>query len=88
MCRGQRDGTPLHNASPEGHVDAVKYLIEEGQVDPSLCHDENGSTPLHLAAQNGHFQVVKYLTQEKQCDPNNPNKVNNTPLHSAHLVVN
>ena len=45
--------TPLHlckHRRVRFHV--VKYLIEEGQADPS-CQDENGSTPLHLAAREG-----------------------------------
>ena len=78
------DSTNLHDASQKGHLDVVKYLVEESMVDPS-CQDEDGVTPLHLATENGHLQVVKYLTQEKKCDPEIRNKDNDTPLHLAAL---
>ena len=54
--------TPLHCASSNGHLDAVKLLIENG-ADPEDIN-ENGWTPLHGAAQNGHLRVVKYFIDD------------------------
>nr|prf alpha latrotoxin [Latrodectus tredecimguttatus] len=49
---------PLHQAARYGHLDIVKYLVEEEflSVDGSKT-----DTPLCYASENGHFTVVQYL---------------------------
>ena len=71
--------TPLHSASFNGHIEVVKYLIEQ-------CHanveekDNSGWTPLHYASVNGQIEVAKYLIE--QCHANVEAKDNdgNTPF--------
>ena len=48
-CPGPLGLMPLHLASEQGHLDVVKYLVIEQQIDP-LCEDQNGNTPLHTSA--------------------------------------
>ena len=53
--------TPLHLASQRGHLDVVKYLVIEQQIDP-LCEDEYGNTPFHRACAGGCQAVVEFQT--------------------------
>ena len=46
----------LVNAAGEGHLDIVKYLIEEGSGIPP--------SSLIQAVSNGHFEVIKYLVEK------------------------
>lgn len=48
-------------AAREGHVDAVRALIE-GKVDLDLA-DPDGTTPLILALMNGHWDAAKLLVE-------------------------
>ena len=59
---------PLLLASAGGHLDTVKYLVEECHCDPTV--DKAGQTPLALAYSKRHLETVKYLVQEQQCNPN------------------
>ena len=80
----------IHLASENGHIDIVKYLVDELLCDIN-CFDGNKASPLHLAASNGHLAIVEYLTSDKMCDPQVPDIDGNTPLHLAtkynHLDV-
>ena len=70
-------------AAMHGHVDIVRYLVEEADIDPNSA-DTDGWTALHFAAYNGHLDVVRYLVEEaKVQDPNKPNKDGCTPIHVA-----
>jgi len=53
--------TALTRASENGHLEVVKYLVENGA---DLNRGENvgrGATALMFASQEGHIEVVKYL---------------------------
>lgn len=52
-----------------GHLDIVKFLIEEIKVDPHEAAYED-KTPLLISAEKGHLEVVKYLIEEIKVDPN------------------
>ena len=73
------------DASFNGHLDVVQYLVDTHHCDP-LCQDEKYQfTSLHSASQNGHLDVVRYFTTFYQCDPLVKNASNDTPLHLAAL---
>ena len=56
------DGNPLIMAAKNGHLNVVKYLVEEGaDVNAHVMGDE---TPLIRAAWSGHLDVVKYLVEQ------------------------
>ena len=65
MCRGFGGRAPLHCAYDRGHLDVVKYLIDDQKVDPS-CRDE---APLHIACVTGQLSVVRVLVEDYLCDP-------------------
>lgn len=50
----------------EGHLEVIKYLIEQ-QVEVN-AKDDRGSTSLPAAAYNGHLEVVKWLEMNR-CSP-------------------
>lgn len=52
--------TALHKAAFWGHIDAVKYLVNELHLD-SNAQDADGDSPLHDAARFGHASVVQAL---------------------------
>ena len=58
----------LHNAIVnaaivDGHLDIVRYLIEEVGCDPNI-RENDGLNALHCAANRGHLNIVKYLIVE------------------------
>ncbi len=50
--------TPLSLACANGHLDTVKYLVNEHRCDPGTVN-KAGDTPLSLACANGHLDTVK-----------------------------
>ena len=74
--------TPLHCASVGSHLNVLKYLIDDLQINPS-SPDEDGATPLHVASANGCIDMVKYLVEKKHCDPMLRNKKGNNSLNMA-----
>jgi ankyrin repeat protein len=88
---GRRAGwTPLHVAARYNHLELVRYLVAEQQVDP-MCQAEDSSTPLHKACHDDNMDVVVYLVNAMSqhlplkdvvsCRGSN----GRTPLHSAAL---
>jgi ankyrin repeat protein len=58
---------PLVSAAFKGHLQLVKYLVEEAAADVR-CTGPNGSTTLMLAAGGGHIDVVDYLRGRQDID--------------------
>ena len=51
--------TPLYIAAQQGHLDAVRALVDAGaSVDQAV---DDGATPLCIAAEDGHLEVVRAL---------------------------
>ena len=74
--------TPIHLAAFHGHLQILRYYIEEKNC-PKGCRNRYRNTPLHRAARQGHLDVVKYLVEEKECDPMCVCNWGRTPLHNA-----
>ena len=74
--------TPLLWSAGGGHLQVVRYLIEEQHCNPKYV-DKDGETPLHCSAAGGHLQVVRYLIEEQHCNPKCVDKDGWTPLHYA-----
>jgi len=74
----------LHKAAFWGHVDMVKFLIEECELDPN-AQDNYGDTPLHDAAKFGHTDVAKIALKNPKTNRNIKNKEGKTPLDIAKL---
>jgi ankyrin repeat protein len=54
------DSGPLGEAASGGHLQVVKYLVEEVGVDVGRT-SSHGATPLMVAVRNGHGDVVNYM---------------------------
>jgi len=53
--------TPLFLACHEGHVDAVRLLLDKGaEVNRAT---KNGNTPLAIAQKKGHSSIVALLEE-------------------------
>ena len=59
---------PLHQAAMRGHLDMVRYLMEEVGANPRV-RDNYGRSSLHIAVFNGRLEVVRYLIEERGMDP-------------------
>jgi uncharacterized protein len=70
--------TPLHYAVRQGHVDAVRALLDRGVDVNELTADK--TTPLMLAVINGHFDLAMYLL-ERGADPKIATMAGGTPLY-------
>ncbi len=82
----QQGDTALHTAARAGHLNVVKYLVEQCQVN-AACEATDGSTAFHVAAFYGHKHIVKYFI-EKGVDPLYCNEYKETPLFPACLAGN
>ena len=84
-CRDEQyHNTPLHLASLYGHLDIVRYLVEQRNCDVN-CRNKYKTTPLHFAAYKGRLHIVQYLIIERGCDPMCRGRYGAPPLHSACL---
>ena len=76
------DQIALHTAAGYGHVNVVRYLVQECNSEVN-SQDKDGHTPLHNAARGGNYTIVDYLIKECGSDINAKDKDGHTPLHLA-----
>lgn len=72
-------------ASYSGHIDIVRYLVEDNEVNYQLTTN-TGLNPLHLAAQKNN--ILPFIYFKKQIDINEVDKEDSTPLHWASYLNN
>jgi len=69
-------------ATFNGHLEAVKFLVEEGSADIELkCN--LGWMVLSYVAENGQLEMVKLLVKEASADVESKDKWGNTALDLA-----
>ena len=73
--------TPLLLASRQGHVEAVKVLLDAG-ADLNYVTEGNSTGPLLVAIMNGHYDLANYLL-EKGANANKANIAGVTPLYAT-----
>jgi ankyrin repeat protein len=73
--------TALLFAARDGHLDAVRALVESGALVDQVAGGD-GSSPLVIAIANGHYSVGKYLL-DAGADPNIANIDGLAPLYST-----
>ena len=73
--------TALLFAARDGHLEAVKALVEAG-ADVDQINGGEGSSPMVIAVANGHYTVAKYLL-DQGADPNIANIDGLAPLYAT-----
>lgn len=67
-----KGASPLMWAAGGGHLNIVRFLVEECACNPNQPQQGkrsfSGRTPLHWAARNGHIKVVEYLVHACNVD--------------------
>ncbi|KRX09229.1 Protein kinase-like domain [Pseudocohnilembus persalinus] len=77
----------LHYAISEGHIQIVKILIQQPQIQIN-SQSGFGRTPLHIAIVRESVEIVELLIQNKNIDINIQDKEFNTPMHLAAMQGN
>ena len=63
LARDNTKNNALHYASWGGHLNIVKYLIDQCAYDPSMTNAE-GLSALQFATAGNHIEVIQYLTNK------------------------
>lgn len=74
-----RGETPLNVACAQGHLNIVKYLIEQQNVDPER-RDQKGRTALHHACMCPTDDVAEYLIKERNVNTKVRDRFGKNPL--------
>lgn len=64
---GKNEVNALHEAAVTGHLDVLRYFIEERGCNAACM--SVGGTPLHYAAMKNHLHIVQYLIEMQQVEP-------------------
>jgi ankyrin repeat protein len=71
--------TPLHRAAEFNHVNAVRYLVEQG-ADIEAIDTSDGDSSLHYAVREGAMDVVHYLIAQGALTDQRNVRTGQTPL--------
>ena len=86
MGDNSRRWTPLHMACQKGHLEIVKFLIEEKGWDHTQLYQNVAGAVynvLDVACVGGHVDTAKYLIEEKHYNPMGSTASTHTPLSIA-----
>ena len=75
-------GQPFLAAAARGHLEVVKYLMENHDYKNPDTYGSHRETPLHCAAREDKLDVVKYIMTNVS-DMNPKDEFGKTPLHYA-----
>ncbi len=81
-AKDNNGATPLHYVARSGKTEAIKLVLNKGQVTDFNLQDNNGATPLHYAAQLGKIDAMLYFIEEG-ADINVKDKQDNALIHYA-----
>ena len=73
----------LHYAAWSGHLNVLRYFVEDRGCNAGYQDQSEGWTPLHCAAVNKHLDIVQFLIEKQQVEPFSRNKHGHTALHLA-----
>lgn len=65
-------------SASNGHLDIVKYLIEEAHLDPN--ESINYPNPLGASVPKGNLEIIKYLIEEVKLDVHSTISIDLTAL--------
>ena len=88
LCLSLMGGHPLYTNQPifiaafHGHLEIVRYLLDNLEDKNPKNHGNWYCTPLHVAANHGRIDVVRYI-MSKVSDINPKDNYELTPLHYA-----
>eukprot|EP00981_Chlorochromonas_danica_P000063 scaffold27_cov182-Ochromonas_danica.AAC.6 len=80
--------TALHEACLSGHLEVVKLLLSNDQLNPNKQERKGGETPLRFACMGGYLDIVKLLLSDPRVNVNQTNKHGGTALHRACYAGN
>lgn len=72
--------SPLFISCQEGHIDIVRYLVEEAlpKINIDIELNSSGTTPIQIACYRNHWDIVKYLISKSA-------NINKKCVHPAHV---
>lgn len=57
---------PIFEAIPNGHLNIVKILVEQGNANPNIVEELSDQTLMEVALQEGYHDIVDYLNENYQ----------------------
>jgi len=75
-------GTALHLACARGHMDMIRWLVEEVEAD-TLWRDQDGCIPFVYAIIGGYIEAAKWMLANSATDVCSRDEEGRSPLHIA-----